>query len=588
MPRHALPDSEPDAAPAAEAVTAPVPAAERSAAHAAASSPASAAPAAATAAEPKDPGRWIALLTISLSVAIIIVDSTIVAVTMPAIVKDLGLDSSAVQWAQESYTLMFAALLLVFGALADRFGRRRMLVIGLVLFGLSSFAVAMSPDGAALIGARLVQGVGGAMIMPATLSLINANYHGRERGIAFAVWGSTIGGMAALGPLLGGGLTTSFSWHWAFTINVPIVLLILLGILLTVRESRNPDARSIDLVGALLATIASATLVFGLIEGRTYGWWTLEKPFDLLGMTGSDGLSPVPVAFAIALVSIILFIVWCRARSKAGKPALLELGLFGITSFRNGNLVAMLVSLGEFGIILSLPLWMQSVLGYDALHAGYALAALAVGSFVSSGAVQPLGRRLAPVWIVRIGLALEILGIALLAWGIAADTVWWQIAGPLAIYGMGVGFATAQLTGVILADVPKELSGQASGTQSTSRQVGSALGIAILGTVLFGSTGSLLSTSFTDAGYPSLASDGVVSAVVDSAGTAIGAVGERDPHAGELAQEAFADATRIATFTAAGLLGIALVASSSLGRGAARREGDGEDDAAASAEVVAG
>lgn len=530
--------------------------------------------AAGAAAAPRDPRRWVALVAISLAVAIIIVDSTIVAVTMPAIVRDLGLDSSQVQWAQESYTLMFAALLLTFGALADRFGRRRLLLIGLVVFAASSAAVALSGDGAALIGARIIQGIGGAMILPATLSLINANYHGKERGIAFAVWGSTIGGMAALGPLLGGWLTTSFSWHWAFTINVPIVALILAGIWLTVRESRNERAQGLDLVGALLATVASAALVFGLIEGRTYGWWTLEKAFDLLGWRWDDGLSPVPTAFAIALAALVAFLLWCRARARAGKPALLELSLFGITSFRNGNLVAMLVSLGEFGLILSLPLWMQGVLGYDALHAGYALVALAAGSFLSSALVTPLAKRLDPVWIVRIGLLLEIAGIALLAWGIGVDTAWWQIAAPLAVYGMGVGFATAQLTGVILEDVPRELSGQASGTQSTSRQVGSALGIAILGTVLFGSTGILLEQSLADAGVPAQASEGIVSAVVDSAGTALGEVAAQNPAAGELARTAFADATRAASFTAAGLLVGALAASAALGHGAARRKAE--------------
>lgn len=163
-----------------------------------------------------DRRRWLALAVVSVAVSLIIVDATIVNVAIPSIVADLGIDSTQVQWVQESYTLVFASLLLVFGVAADRWGRRRTMLIGIVTFAAASLLAALAPSGAALIGARLLQGLGGAMILPTTLSIINATFRGRERGIAFAVWGSTIGGMAALGPLLGGWLTDSFSWRWAF------------------------------------------------------------------------------------------------------------------------------------------------------------------------------------------------------------------------------------------------------------------------------------------------------------------------------------------------------------------------------------
>ena len=175
--------------------------------------------------------RWFGLVFISLAVALIIVDSTIVNVAVPAIVDELDLSSTQVQWVQEVYTLVFASLLLLFGSLADRFGRRRLLLIGVVLFAAASVGAAFAPTADLLIGARLVQGVGGAMMLPSTLSLLNATFRGRERGIAFAVWGSTIGGMAAVGPLLGGWLTTAFSWRWAFGINVPLGILIIIGVL---------------------------------------------------------------------------------------------------------------------------------------------------------------------------------------------------------------------------------------------------------------------------------------------------------------------------------------------------------------------
>src|SRR3954447_19989233 len=207
--------------------------------------------------------RWAGLVFISVAVALIIVDSTIVNVAIPSIVDDLGITSTQVQWVQEAYTLVFASLLLVFGSIADRVGRRRMLLVGVVIFTLASVGAALAPTGTALILARFVQGVGGAMILPTTLSLLNASFRGRERGIAFAVWGSTIGGMAAVGPLLGGWLTTDFSWHWAFLINVPLGILIVVGVLLTIDESRGAAAR-VDVVGALLSIVATATLVFGL------------------------------------------------------------------------------------------------------------------------------------------------------------------------------------------------------------------------------------------------------------------------------------------------------------------------------------
>lgn len=195
--------------------------------------------------------RWAGLVFISVAVALIIVDSTIINVAIPSIVDDLAITSTKVQWVQESYTLVFAALLLVFGTLADRYGRRRIMLLGVVVFAAASVLAAFSGSGDLLIGARLVQGVGGAMVLPTTLSLINATFRGRDRGIAFAIWGSTIGGMVAVGPLLGGWLTTYFSWRWAFGINVPLGIIIVIGVLTFVVESRDAgEPRRVDVVGA--------------------------------------------------------------------------------------------------------------------------------------------------------------------------------------------------------------------------------------------------------------------------------------------------------------------------------------------------
>ncbi|MFJ6653390.1 DHA2 family efflux MFS transporter permease subunit [Microbacterium sp. NPDC091313] len=522
--------------------------------------------------------RWAGLVFISIAVSLIIVDSTIVNVAVPSIVDDLGITSTEVQWVQEAYTLVFASLLLVFGSLADRFGRRRMLLIGVVIFALSSIGAALAPTGGLLILARLVQGVGGAMILPTTLSLINATFRGRERGIAFAVWGSTIGGMAAVGPLLGGWLTTAFSWRWAFGINIPLGILILVGVLITVAESRSPRVERIDGVGALLSVVTMASLVFGLIEGRTYGWWTVETVPQIGEWRWPWQLSPIPLAFAVAVVGLAAFIAWGVHRRRHGRSTLLAFGLFGIASFRNGNIAAMVVSLGEFGIILALPLWLQFVLGFEAVQTGLLLLALAIGSFVASGAAGAFSGRVAPVWIVRAGLVAEIIGVAGVAFVIGPDAAWPALIPFLFVYGFGVGLATAQLTGVVLADVPPEAGGQASGTQSTARQLGAALGVAILGTVLFSSTAGILGAKLDDRGVPEAQRDQIVSAVVDSAGAAISGLAD-SPQTAEAATDAeaaFSDGTKAAAFTAAGFLVLGLGATLSLGSGAsapaARRE----------------
>jgi EmrB/QacA subfamily drug resistance transporter len=501
--------------------------------------------------------RWIGLLFVSLGISLIIVDSTIINVSIPAIIEDLGITSTQVQWVQESYTLVFAALLLVFGSLADRFGRRRMMVIGMAVFTVASVFAGFAQDGNLLILARVFQGLGGAMVLPTTLSLVNANFQGKERGIAFAVWGSTIGGMVAVGPLLGGWLTTDFSWRWAFGINVPLGIIIVIGALLTVVESKEPGpARRIDWGGAVLSIVAMSTLVFGLIEGRTYGWWLVNQPFQIDTWTWPFELSIIPICFAVFIGSVVWFILHGLARSRAGKQPLVAFHLFAIPSFRNGNVAAMIISLGEFGLILSLPLWLQFVVGYNALSTGFVLLALAAGAFLASGLAGGLGQRVPPTRMVQLGILLELIGVTGVGFAISPASGWAEVTPFLFVYGIGVGLATAQLTGVVLKDVPVAESGQASGTQSTSRQLGSALGIAVLGTVLFTSVQIQLTNTLNDQGLPADTVSSVVASVVDSSGGAILGF-EKDPASAEIvvaAKQSISDGTRYAAFAAAGFL----------------------------------
>ena len=233
-----------------------------------------------------NPKRWKAMPIIALAVSIIIMDATVVNVVLPVLIRDINLTASDAEWINSVYALVFASLLITVGRIGDIFGRRRLLIIGILIFGVASVLAAMSYSGTTLIAARLLQGVGGAMILPATLSTVNALFTGRERGIAFAIWGSTIGGMAAVGPVVGGWLTTSFTWRWAFLINIPIVLIVLVGALLWVPETKDAHAeRGVDIAGVVLSIAGLGGIVFGLIEGQRYGWGTSTAPLTIGGFS---------------------------------------------------------------------------------------------------------------------------------------------------------------------------------------------------------------------------------------------------------------------------------------------------------------
>ncbi|MFI7015969.1 DHA2 family efflux MFS transporter permease subunit [Streptomyces sp. NPDC050164] len=503
--------------------------------------------------------QWLGLIAVSLGVALIVVDITIVNVILAPIIEDLEITSVEAQWVQESYAIIFAALLLISGRLSDLQGARKIFLVGLVVFGLTSLVAAVAPNGGLLILARFLQGIGGAMILPTSLALVNATFTGKARGQAFAVWGSTIGAAAAVGPLLGGWLA-DFSWRWAFGINIPLVALIIAGALVYLPVS--PRTRgSIDVFGGVLSAIGLGFLAFGLIEGRTYGWLKTIEPLEVGGFSWSSGPSPVFVAFLVSL--LVLFVFWRRqaALSRRNEEPLMDVRLFSIPSFRNGNVVTLVVGLGEFGIIAVMPLWLQFALDYSAFQAGLALVALAAGSFCASGASFSMTS--SPITLVRIGLVLEAAGLAMLGLIAATDSAWWLIAIALFIYGIGVGFATAQVTNVVLVDVPVESAGQGSGVQSASRELGAALGIAVLTTLFFTTLTSNLRDSLTGSGIPEGQARELSGVVTDSAGSVIPALA-KDPETlsvAEAARQAMADATEVASYVCAGLLLLALAAT---------------------------
>ena len=534
----------------------------------------------------KTPNRWIGLVFVAMSISLVIIDGTIVNTIFPKVIDALSLTSSQVQWVQEVYVLVFAALLLIWGAIADEYGRKRLLIIGIVIFTAASVWAGYSTSADSMILARVAQGFGGAMVLPTTLSLVNANFQGKERGIAFAIWGSTIGGMVAVGPVLGGWLATDFGadgWRLAFNINAPLGLIIIAGLLYYTRESKSENhIKGLDIVGALLSAIMFATLVFGLIEGRIYGWWAPNEghPFTVGDFTwGSTDISVIPVSLAISVVTGFLFVQWERHRARIGKSVILDLALFHIASFRNGSIAAGVISLGEFGILFAIPLWLQNVEGLTPISSGLVLLWLAGGAFLASAVGGALSGKLPPARAIQIGVGLEMIGVAGIAIFASTNNGWPALAPFLFLYGLGIGLATAQLTGVIMVDVPQSQTGQASGSQSTVRQIGSALGIAILGTVLFTSTQASLESKLTELKVPTAQVSVISNAVVDSAGAAIPMLGDSLTKQGlpqaaaddisKAAGQAFTDGAKGASLVAGAFLLLGFASTFNLGR---RRE----------------
>ena len=526
------------------------------------------------------------MIFIALGLALFIMDTTVVNVSLPTIIRDLGVDSVDSEWVQAIYALVFAAVLIVMGRLGDRYGRRRLFVAGAVVFAGASVVAATSQTAGMLIAGRALQGLGGAMMSPASLSLVNAMYRGDRRPRAFAIYGSVIGGMAAIGPLLGGYLTQTFSWRWAFGINLPVAAAIVIGTLLVVPESKDEHAEhGADVLGSVLSAVGIGALVFGLIEGRSYGWWHAAADGSLLGVSWKAGaLSPIPVALGLAAVALVALWVVERRRARAGRLVLIDVRLFRIRTFGFGSAAALILSLGEYGILFSLPLFLQGALGYTALSAGAVLATLALGSFLSAPTTHVLAKRYSPRFVARLGMALEVVGIAWLGLAVGDGISAWRLVPGLLIYGIGVGYASAQLTGVILADVPVRQSGQASGTQSTARQVGSALGTAVLGTILF--VGLAHDTTARVAqieGMTQARATEIGQVVQQSAGTAIPglAQGPGGQQVADAASAAFADSLRRTALIGAGFVTLGLLATLALP--AERRRED--DEAPASARV---
>ncbi|WP_242608706.1 MFS transporter [Actinomadura formosensis] len=518
-----------------------------------------------SAAAPAVRHRWLGMAVISLGVSLIVVDATIVGVLLPRIVTDLSLTTTGAEWVTSLYALVFAALLIPFGRAGDLFGRRRLFVLGTAVFAAASLAAALAGSGPALIGARALQGAGASMIMPATLSTLNTMFTGRDRAVAFGIWGSMISGMAALGPLIGGAVATGGGWRWAFGINLPLGAALVAGALWLLPETRQPSAgsarREIDWTGGLLSALGLGALVFGIIEGQTYGWWTVTRPLSPAGFHWPETApSPVPVVLVLGVLLIGALVLVERSRAAAGRPVMLDLELFRIPNFRRGNLASALINVGELGLLFVLPLFLLGVHGTNPLQISLAILPLAIGAFLSGGYAGRLANKRGAHRVVQLGMVLEVGAVIALGLTVSATTGGFGLAPWMLLYGLGLGLTSAQLTNVSLADVPPAQSGQASGTQSTARQIGAALGIAAIGTVFATSLGHAMTDRLAGSALPPERQAAMAHDLRESAGTY-----GRDLHenpalaaAAHAADESLAIATRNAALTTAAILALGL------------------------------
>lgn len=469
--------------------------------------------------------KWWPLVAICTGAFMLLVDVTIVLVALPDMATGLDTSFSSLQWVMDIYALLLAALLLGAGSLADLIGRRRVYVAGTALFAASSLACGLAPNAGILIAARAVQGVGAAAMFATTMALINSIYQGRDRGIAFGVWGAVNGAAAAAGPIVGGLLVSPFGWRAVFLINLPVSAIAITLTLWAVRESRNPNARRIDLPGMAAFAGAIGLVTYGLVRAGEIGW----------------GAGETVASLTAGAVLLAAFVVIERRRAEP----MLDLRLFRSPSFTAIMVAGALLTLSAFAYGAYLSLWMQSLLGLSAIQTGLVILPMSAVAFVVAGAGARFVHGASPRLLVGAGLLL--IGAGALAQAVlSAGSSWFAVIPGLAVAGAGVGIGTPALSSAAMASVPVERSGMAAGAVTTFRQLGFAIGIAVLGGAFRGGMASSLDGKVADA-------DGLAGAL--SSGQAQ-AVLHRSPEVTRLVEGAFAHGLNV-TLTIAGILGLA-------------------------------
>ncbi len=429
------------------------------------------------------------LAAVVLSALVVSIDISVLSVAIPTVMRDFHTDLASLQWVLTGYSLVFASLLIIGGRLGDLHGHRTMFVIGGLLFGVGSLLAALSWSVPSLfVGEALIEGVGASLMMPATLALISITFQGRERAAAFATWGAVMGIGAAVGPLLGGFFTSELSWRFAFGVNVLIAPATAVAVFVLVRRvPRAAHRPRLDGVGAALIASGMFLLVFAISQGGRYGWWAPRQPLTVVGAAvwpADASVSPIPFAFVLAVVLLTAFVVVERRKELAGRDPLFEFAALRHRGFRYGLITNLLLSLGQLSLIVLLAVYLQNACRLDALETGLWLVPMGLAIVLGSRLGVIATHRVGATTTVRLGLALELVGLTGLLVLIAPDMTFWALLASVGTYGVGMGIASSQLTNVIMSDVEPSKSGIASGTNSTLRQVGAALGIAIVSTII--------------------------------------------------------------------------------------------------------
>jgi len=424
-------------------------------------------PAPASAVAPSTRSPWLILAVLCTTVFIIVVDGTIVNVALPTFVRELGATTSQLQWIVDAYVLVFAGLLMAAGSIGDRYGRKGVLLIGLVLFGLTSLGAAFAGSAGELIAWRAVMGVGGALIFPATLALlVNVFTNPKQRAVAIAVWAATSGLAVALGPVTGGLLLRHFWWGSVFLVNVPVILLAMAMIAWIVPTSRDTTVHRFDPLGVLLSIAGIGLLVWAVIEGPHHGWLSIDSA----------------LAFGVAGALLATFVWWER---RIDHP-MLDVGVFTNMRFTAGSLSVTLAFFALFGFIFMVTQYFQFVRGYDTLEAGLRTVPFALFTGIAAPLSAKLAANIGTKAVVAAGLASMAVGFA---WTtrLDIDSSYWLIVGQMLFMGGGLGLVNAPATEAIMGSLPAEKAGVGSAVNDTARELGGTLGVAIVGS-LFAST----------------------------------------------------------------------------------------------------
>jgi EmrB/QacA subfamily drug resistance transporter len=407
--------------------------------------------------------KWWTLTAVSAGMFMLLLDISIVIVALPSIQHELGGTLSDLQWVIDAYALSLAALLLTAGSLADLRGRRAVFAVGIGIFTAGSLLCGLAPSTLFLTVARAGQGIGGAIMFSTSLALLANAFSGRDRGIAFGVWGAIAGIAVAIGPVLGGAITSGLSWRWIFLVNVPIGAATLAATLLRLDESRDPDARRPDLLGFASFSSALFLIVYGLIESGTRGWGSAVVIGCLAG--------------GAALIAVFLV---CEALQR--RP-MLDLSLLRVPTFVGGLTTAFAISAGMFAVLAYIVIYLQDLLHFSAVGSGLRLLAITGAMFVMSGVAGRLTSRVPARLLIAPGLVLIGVGLLLMR-GITPSSSWTHLLAGLIVAGIGSGLVNVTLASTAVGVVHPSRAGMASGVNSTSRQIGYAAGIAALGTLL--------------------------------------------------------------------------------------------------------